>query len=124
RPGAGDPDRKRRSHRHLRRDDQDRRAPRRSPRHRQRHRPNPLMAIDRDLKSYWMSDPDGATPKQLTVDMKDLRIATRVRLSTPDVTKNAPVRGDLYGSQDGEFWFRIASHPERPAAAPVSGVYG
>jgi hypothetical protein len=85
---------------------------------------NPLMAIDRDLKSFWMSDPDGATPKQLTVDMKDLRIATRVRLSTPDVTKNAPVRGDLYGSQDGEFWFRIASHPERPPAAPVSGVYG
>lgn len=85
---------------------------------------NPLMAIDRDFKTFWMSDPDGATPKQLTVDMKDLRIATRVRISTPDVSKNAPVRGDLYGSQDGEFWFRIASHPERPPAAPVTGVYG
>lgn len=83
-----------------------------------------LMAIDRDVKSYWMSEPDGATPKTLTVDMKDLRIANRVRYTTPQVGKNSAVRGDLYGSQDGEFWFRIASQPERPVAAPVEGEYG
>ena len=34
---------------------------------------SPLMAIDQDPKTSWLSEPDGATPKWLSVDMKDLR---------------------------------------------------
>ncbi len=85
---------------------------------------NPLMAIDADLESYWMSEPDGATPKQLTIDMKDLRLVSRAKFSSPGGATGAPVRGDLYGSQDGQFWFRIASQPARPEAMPVQGEYG
>ena len=33
---------------------------------------SPLMAIDKDPKTFWLSQPDGAAPKDLTVDMKDL----------------------------------------------------
>ena len=84
---------------------------------------SPLMSIDRDPKSYWMSEPDGATPKWLTVDMKDLLSTARVKITTPDPAKHAPVRGDLLGSQDGEFWFRIASHPERETAVALGGEF-
>jgi len=84
---------------------------------------SPLMAIDRDPKSFWMSEPDGATPKWLTVDLKDLLPVARVKLSTPDPTRQAPVRGDLMGSQDGEFWFRLAGHPEREPVAPLGGDF-
>lgn len=84
---------------------------------------SPLMAIDRDPKTTWMSQPDGGTPKSLTIDMKDLKPTARVRLGIPDPAKRAPVRGELFGSQDGEFWFRIASQPEKPqlASAGESG---
>ncbi len=83
-----------------------------------------LMAIDRDPKTFWMSEPDGATPKWLTIDMKDLRSVSRTKLVTPDTAKHAPVRGDLLGSQDGQFWFRIASHPEREPAPALAAEYG
>jgi hypothetical protein len=43
--------------------------------------------------------------------MKDLRLPQGCGYQ-PDVTKNAPVRA-ICGSQDGEFWFRIASHRKR-----------
>lgn len=85
---------------------------------------NPLMAIDRDPKTFWMSTPDGATPKALTIDLKDLRSVARVKFSTPSVERNAPVRGDLMGSQDGEFWFRLASNPPEPTVEPVAGEFG
>ena len=84
----------------------------------------PLMAIDRDPNTYWLSEPDGATPKTLTVDMKELNRVSRIRISTPAAERNAPVRGDIYGSNDGRFWFRLASNPARPAAEPVAGKYG
>ena len=58
---------------------------------------SPLMAIDRDGKTSWMSEPDGATPKLLTVDMKDLNPVSRVKFATPDAAKYAPVRGELLG---------------------------
>ncbi|QDU31291.1 tol-pal system protein YbgF [Anatilimnocola aggregata] len=84
---------------------------------------SPLMAIDRDPKTTWMSQPDGGTPKSLTIDMKDLKKTARVRVGVADPTKHAPVRADLYGSQDGEFWFRIASQPEK-ATLPSAGEAG
>ncbi|MDX1947008.1 MAG: tetratricopeptide repeat protein [Pirellulaceae bacterium] len=80
---------------------------------------SPLMAIDRDAKTAWMSEPDGATPKTLTIDMKALNPVSRVKFQTPDGKKYAPVRGDLLASQDGEFWFRVASQPPRPEAAKL-----
>ena len=85
---------------------------------------SPLMAIDRDAKTAWMSEPDGATPKTLSVDMKDLRSVARVKVVTPDAAKHYPVRGDLLGSQDGQFWFRIGSQPEREPAVPLAAAYG
>lgn len=77
---------------------------------------NPLMAIDRDPETYWQSEPDGATPKWLSVDMKDLKEVSRVNIWTPDPVKGAPVRGVLQGSHDGRFWFRMAAHPAAPVA--------
>ena len=85
---------------------------------------SPLMSIDRDPKTFWMSEPDGATPKSLTIDMKDLLPVSRVKFQTNDAAKYAPIRGDLYGSQDGQFWFRIAGNPEREPAAKLAAEYG
>ena len=80
---------------------------------------SPLMAIDRDPMTFWQSEPDGATPKQLTVDMKDLKLVSRVRLTSPDPETQVPVRGVLYGSNDGRFWFRLAGNPPQAVAAVV-----
>jgi TolA-binding protein len=85
---------------------------------------SPLMAIDPDLETYWMSAPDGVTPKQLTIDIKDLRRVSQVKISSPGGGNGAPVRGDLLGSQDGEFWFRIASQPARAPGTPVAEEFG
>jgi len=84
---------------------------------------SPLMAIDLDEKTYWLAEPDGATPKTLTVDMKDLRTVTRVRMTTPDETTSAPIRTVLLGSHDGEFWFRVAGNPALEAAAPAAADF-
>ncbi|NND96861.1 MAG: hypothetical protein HKN47_05975, partial [Pirellulaceae bacterium] len=85
---------------------------------------SPLMAIDLDPNSYWLAEPDGATPKTLTVDMKDLKEVSRVTLSTPDAENNSPVHAELQGSNDGEFWFRLASHPDVAAATPAAPEFG
>lgn len=84
---------------------------------------NPLMAIDQDPKTYWMSAPDGATPKWLSVDMKDLRSVSHVTTASPDGKQHAPLRGYLEGSHDGRFWFRLASIPPQPQVEPVAGEY-
>jgi len=64
---------------------------------------NPLMAIDQDPATYWQSEPDGATPKMLTVDMKDLRTITRAKFFVPQSKDNKPIRAELQASYDGEF---------------------
>jgi TolA-binding protein len=84
----------------------------------------PLLAIDHDPKSTWLSTPDGATPKWLTVDMKDLKKVDRVLISTPDPKKNAPVRTRLQGSHDGRFWFTVARYPQTLPAPAVEGEFG
>jgi len=84
---------------------------------------SPLMAIDLDEKSYWLAEPDGAAPKTLTVDMKDLRNVARVRMATPDENTSAPIRTELFGSHDGEFWFRVAGNPALEAAAPAAAEF-
>ena len=85
---------------------------------------SPLMAIDRGPKSYWMSEPDGATPKWLTIDLKDLLKVSRTKITTPDPVSHAPVKGELRGSQDGQFWFRIGSQPAREPSLPLAAEYG
>lgn len=84
----------------------------------------PVMAIDQNPKSFWMSEPDGAAPKWLTIDMKDLKPVSRVRIASPQPDRNTPVRGELLGSYDGEFWYRLASQPPMlptPAAVEKFG---
>ena len=80
---------------------------------------SPLMAIDQSKDTVWVSRPDGQTPKVLTVDMKDLYPVSRVRVATPSEEDQAPVRMDIQGSYDGEYWFRVATYP---AQAPLKGV--
>ena len=82
------------------------------------------MAIDQDKDTYWLSEPDGATPKWLSVDMKDLKPVSRVTISSPDAKLQSPVRGELRGSHDGKFWFRIASQPPLPASENLPGEFG
>ena len=86
---------------------------------------SPLMAIDKSEETFWLSEPDGATPKLLTVDMKNLQTVSRVRIHTPSADENKPVRGELQASYDGEFWYRVAAHPQIPAAPRVGDAeYG
>jgi len=75
---------------------------------------SPLMAIDNDSKTFWLSEPDGATPKALIADLKDLKRVDRVAVSTPDAKNQAPVRMSLEGSDDGRIWYRLASTPADP----------
>jgi tetratricopeptide (TPR) repeat protein len=85
---------------------------------------SPLMAIDKDKKTYWLSEPDGVTPKVLTIDMKDLKRVDHVTISTPDAKQHSPVRGLLEGSNDGRLWFRLASNPIEAVTPPVVGEFG
>lgn len=85
---------------------------------------SPLMAIDQSVDSFWLSEPDGASPKFLSVDMKDLKQVSKVNISTPNPSAQAPVRGELQGSEDGRFWFRIATNPPEPPQDPVTGEFG
>ena len=86
---------------------------------------SPLMAIDKDPGTVWLSEPDGATPKWLSVDMKDLKPVSRVTISSPDAKSQTPVRGEVRGSHDGKFWFHIASEPGRcPGERNVAGEFG
>ncbi|MCH8828333.1 MAG: tetratricopeptide repeat protein, partial [Planctomycetes bacterium] len=41
-----------------------------------------------------------------------------------DAKQQAPVRVELLGSDDGRFWFRLASNPPVPSAAPVATEFG
>jgi TolA-binding protein len=83
---------------------------------------SPLMAIDKDKKTAWLSEPDGVTPKLLSIDMKDLKRTDRVTVWTPDAARNAPIRMTLEGSDDGRLWFRLAAtHPD-PKVESVAGT--
>ena len=85
---------------------------------------SPLMAIDKDRKTTWLSEPDGATPKVLSIDMKNLKRTDRVTVWTPDPKQNAPIRMTLEGSDDGRLWFRLAAtHPD-PKIVPLAFEYG
>lgn len=85
---------------------------------------SPLMAIDRDPKTFWLSEPDGAAPKSISVDMKDLKTFDGLTVQSPNAEQQIPIRGDLEASNDGRFWFRLASQPPQAAAENVADEYG
>ncbi len=81
---------------------------------------SPLMAIDHSLDTAWRSQPDGAAPKLLSVDMKELRPTETVTLISPQAEDEAPVRMTVRGSHDGRFWFNLASFPPSPEAPKLA----
>ncbi|MCZ2340910.1 MAG: tetratricopeptide repeat protein [Bacteroidales bacterium] len=85
---------------------------------------SPLMAIDKNRDSSWLSEPDGVTPKFLSIDMKDLKHTDRVTVWTPQADSNAPVRMTLEGSDDGRLWFRLAATQADPPTESVAGPFG
>ena len=80
---------------------------------------SPLMAIDHSLDTTWRSEPDGAAPKSLSVDMKELRPTESITLSSPQSEQEAPVRMQVRGSHDGRFWFNLAAFPPAAEAPPL-----
>ncbi|MDA0765561.1 MAG: tetratricopeptide repeat protein [Verrucomicrobia bacterium] len=84
---------------------------------------SPLMAIDHSLDTAWRSEPDGAAPKSLSVDMKELRPTEMITLTSPQAEQEAPVRLQVCGSHDGRFWFNLAAFPtpEPPAKLALPG---
>ena len=80
---------------------------------------NPLMAIDHSLDTAWRSEPDGAAPKSLSVDMKELRPTESISLTSPQSEQEAPVRMQVRGSHDGRFWFHLAAFPPAEEAPPL-----
>jgi TolA-binding protein len=80
---------------------------------------SPLMAIDHDPRSAWRSEPDGAAPKSLAIDMKELREVGEIALTSPDAEREAPVRMVVRGSHDGRFEYTLAEFPSPPVAEPI-----
>lgn len=78
-----------------------------------------LMAIDHSVETAWRSEPDGAAPKSLSVDLKELREVDSISFTSPDAEKEAPVRMHIRGSHDGRFWYSLARFPTPEPDAPV-----
>ena len=85
---------------------------------------NPLMAIDHDEATMWKSEPDGATPKWLSIDIKDVHPVSSVTLHTPDSEDQAPLRVTLQGSHDGRYWYKVASYPLTEKKDPLPAPEG
>ena len=60
---------------------------------------NPLMAIDKDASTSWVSEPDGAAPKWLTVDLKDVYDVTEVTVRSP--AQPTPTKTWTYKDAEG-----------------------
>ena len=80
---------------------------------------SPLMAIDHDSNTFWRSQPDGAAPKSLSVDMKELRPVESIVLASPAAETEAPARMAARGSHDGRFWFHLGDFPAAKPATPI-----
>jgi TolA-binding protein len=85
---------------------------------------NPLMAIDHDRESRWLSEPDGVTPKWLSVDLKDLKEVSKVAVYTPDAEVQAPIRMQVHGSADGRYWYKLGEYPKAPDGQKLSEKVG
>ena len=71
----------------------------------------PLLAIDHDTESFWMSEPDGEPGKWLAVDMKDVYPIETVEFDFGGQSENLPKRIRLLGSHDGQFEYVVARFP-------------
>lgn len=81
---------------------------------------NALMAIDHSRETFWRSAPDGAAPKSLSIDLKELRQVDTMTLTSPDPKEEAPVRLHVKGSHDGRFWYTLAHFPTPEPSTPIS----
>ncbi len=79
-----------------------------------------LMAIDHSKDTAWRSEPDGAAPKTLSIDLKELREVDTISLMSPDAEREAPVRLHLRGSHDGRFWYTLARFPTPELDTPIT----
>ena len=79
-----------------------------------------LMAIDHSKDTAWRSEPDGAAPKTLSIDLKELREVDTVTLMSPHAEKESPVRLRLRGSHDGRFWYTLARFPAAEPDPPIA----
>ena len=79
-----------------------------------------LMAIDHSKDTAWRSEPDGAAPKTLSIDLKELREVDTVTLMSPHADQESPVRLRLRGSYDGRFWYTLARFPAPEPDPPIT----
>ena len=82
----------------------------------------PLLAIDHDPESHWMSEPDGEPGKWLAVDMKDVYPVDTTEFHFAASTENTPRRVRLLGSHDGRFEYEVGRFPLGQAYEPL--VFG
>ncbi len=85
---------------------------------------SPLMAIDNDPATAWLTEPDGVAPKWLLVDMKELNTVDTVTVRTPNPEKGAPVRLRLEGSHDGRYFYHLAEFPAPEPDKIPAGEFG
>ena len=71
----------------------------------------PLLSIDHDPESYWMSEPDGDPRKWLMIDMKDIYPVDSVEYLFGGEESNLPLSVRLLGSHDGRFEYEVARFP-------------
>ena len=87
----------------------------------------PLLAIDHDPESHWMSEPDGEPGKWLAVDMKDVYPVDTAEFPGRHgrfaaSTENTPRKVRLLGSHDGRFEYEVGRFPLGQAYEPL--VFG
>ena len=82
----------------------------------------PLLAIDHDPDSKWMSEPDGDQGKWLAIDMKDAYPVDRAEFEFGNTAEELPGRIRLMGSHDGQFEYEVARYPLGQAYEPL--VFG
>ena len=79
----------------------------------------PLMAIDKSPDTFWLSQPDGAAPKSIAVDMKDGTYRAYER--GPDSAKNIHLdhtHAILFGKKFGVRWEWLLTGEGGPSLTP------
>ena len=79
---------------------------------------NPLMAIDNDASTSWVSEPDGAAPKWLTVDLKDVYDVTEVTVRSP--AQPTPTKTWTYKDAEGRDYSCLLYTSPSPRDATLS----
>ena len=82
----------------------------------------PLLAIDHDPASQWMSEPDGEQGKWLAIDMKDVYPVDTAEFVFGNSAEDLPRQIRLLGSHDGQFEYQVGRYPLGQAYQPL--VFG